>query len=182
MASTNIGLRIPDALLAKLDRRAPAPDERAATIRRDLEFFYGLLTEYDGVLAARAGNWDPEWALRRDMARYYALIARGRAEARAAVSREEIRAIADVLNGILHEPWSMPLLPHEIEEALQHENLAARHGVDGNTLVEKLTHLSAGATWALIDACERFWNQVGDGNQPDPMALLEEPSRPEVSL
>jgi len=176
--SIQIGIRVPETLAAQIDARG----ERAEVIRRDLQVLFGLLTEYAEPLDERAGTCGPERALRRDLGRYYALLERGRAEARARLSEEEVRAIAGALNGILHEPWSMPLLPAEIEDSVAHENLADRHGIDGPALVEKLTHLSAGATWAVIDACERHWNQIGAGEQPDACRLLEEPAREERRL
>lgn len=94
--------------------------------------------------------------VRRDQDRYYALLAR---ELRGvALTEGEAGLLCDIGNGTLWEPASIPLLWAEVADALAASpELAAKWGVGGDSLVERLRRLTVGQCYAVADAVERYW-------------------------
>lgn len=90
----------------------------------------------------------------RDLARYYALLARERRAAE--LSRAEALALIDALGGWFADPADAPFLWLEVADALP-DGLAAKWGIDGPALVAKLQALPPGQAQALVDAAERWW-------------------------
>lgn len=101
----------------------------------------------------------------RDLARYYAMLAR--AVRRVHLSEGEWSLILDALNGSLMQPESIPLLPDDIADAIACDHLAEKWGVDGAALVEKLRGFSPDQHTAIVDAAERAWTL------PDPTPIAE---------
>ena len=93
----------------------------------------------------------------RDLERLYTLYQR--ALRRADLTIDEACLITDALNSSLYTADTAHLLWAGVEDAVRHENLAEKWGVDGQALVEKLKSLSEIQSMAVIDAAERFWSQ-----------------------
>lgn len=101
----------------------------------------------------------------RDLGRLYDLYRRHMPE----LSRGEAMLICDALNGAAtgETPASLltQLLVPEVQDAVALDHLDQKWEVDGSALVEKLKALGPVAILALIDAAERFWRAVGDGEE-----------------
>lgn len=91
----------------------------------------------------------------RDLERYYSLLAAELAGIE--LSEAEASLVCDALNGTLFEPHTIRLLWAEVDDAIRHDGLAEKWGVDGPALVERLRSLTPGQAYALVDAVERFW-------------------------
>lgn len=105
--------------------------------------------------------------INRDLERYYEILRYGRQALRDRLSTAEIAAILDNLNGCwLSEPVSVRLIYANVEDGLA-EGLAKKWQIDGPALVAKLKALSFAESCALADASERWWNRVGNGEQPE---------------
>ena len=65
--------------------------------------------------------------------------------------------LCDVMNGTLHQPYSVSLLWAEVSDALP-DGYAEKWNIDGPALVEKLRALSPFECMAVADAVERAWN------------------------
>ncbi len=115
----------------------------------------------------------------RELARYYALLARERARLRPQFSPAECALLLDACNGWLATPETIHFLPHEIEDALHDARLAEKWSVDGAALIAKLRGLSPGELFALVDAVERWWNGQ---EAADYGALLQEPPQAKGGL
>ena len=114
---------------------------------------------------AERGEYDHGGAIvARDLGRYYALLARSLAAL--TLTEAEASLICDACNGTLWEPHTIPLLWAAVDDAIRLNGLADRWRVDGAALVVKLRALSAGETFALADAVERFWRQPGSNDHP----------------
>lgn len=92
---------------------------------------------------------------RRDLGRYYALLARELAAVQ--LTEAEASLLCDAGNGTLFEPSSIPLLWAEVDDAIRGDGLDRKWGVDGPALVAKLRALTPGQHYAVVDAIERFW-------------------------
>lgn len=103
----------------------------------------------------------------RDLTRYYEILRYGRQSLRERLSTAEISAILDNLNGVwLSEPVSIRLIHANVADGLE-EGLAEKWKIDGPALVEKLKSLTFAESCALADAVERWWNRVGNSEQPE---------------
>lgn len=111
------------------------------------------------ALETRTGDGPAHGTAKRDLERYYDLLARD--VRRLTLSEAEIMLLLDVSNGTLWEPTSIPLLYAEVENALQ-DGVEQKWGVDGLALVGKLRALSLGQTYALVDGLERAWKALGE--------------------
>lgn len=121
----------------------------------------------DDRLAERADSPATEAAItvvaRRDLERYYAALARALRDV--TLTEAEASLICDAANGTLWEPHTLDLLWAEIDDAIRHDNLAAKWDVDGAELVRRLRDdLTPAERLAVVDAAERFWRLVGDGD------------------
>ncbi len=97
-----------------------------------------------------------------DLARYYEALARARKGLRSQFSESELGAVLDVCNGTVYEAHSLPWLYASVEDAAE-DGLAAKWQIDAPALVAKLRGLSYIEAAALVDATERAWRSVGDG-------------------
>lgn len=105
----------------------------------------------------------------RDLERYYDACIQARKRLRELFSEEEIALILDTTNGTLFaESVSIRLLWANVADAISTDRLDKKWKVDGETLIAKIKGLDPFLTIALIDACERWWKRIGDGEQPQP--------------
>jgi len=71
----------------------------------------------------------------------------------------EASAIVDACNGWAIEPHSVPLLWAQVEDAIRHENLAEKWGIDGVALIGRLRTLSYSQTWFVCRAATcGYWD------------------------
>lgn len=125
------------------------PDPTALT---QVQFRPGPLA---GPLAERGEPSAAGSTARRDLGRYYALLARALGAVQ--LTEAEASLLCDASNGTLWEPASIPLLWAGVDDAIRLHGVDRQWGVDGPALVARLRALDAGASWALVDAVERFW-------------------------
>lgn len=119
----------------------------------------------DGIAQRRDHGQSATDVARRDLARYYAVLA---AELASTVWLPgEVAALRDALNGSLLDTTSYRLLWAEIDDALA-DGLAAKWDVDGPALVAKLRVLTPAQAMAVIDGAERYWAAVARGETPPP--------------
>jgi hypothetical protein len=77
------------------------------------------------------------------------------------LSEPEAALVCDALNGLwMGEAAAVRLLWAEVADAIAHDRLDAKWGVDGEALVAKLRRLTPGQRLALLDSVERFWLQA----------------------
>jgi hypothetical protein len=113
--------------------------------------------EYDNVSGA----------LNRSLDRYFALLARSLAEWRSQLSDAECALILDATNGTMFaDTISLGMLWAEIADAISLDGLDAKWQVDGQALVAKLQGSGMIGQAALVDASERWWRRVANGEQP----------------
>ena len=98
--------------------------------------------------------------LRAQLVRYLEALARELAVAAANLTEAEASLIVDAMNGTLAEPHTVMLLWAQVEDACRLNHLDRKWTVDCAALVAKLRGLSYTQTLAVVDAAERFWNQV----------------------
>lgn len=110
----------------------------------------------------------PSLAAKRDLERYYGVVAASMPEVRAALGGEAgANLVCDALNGIwLGDSPSVGLAWAEIAEHVRLNDAAAIWGMPrdaADDLVQRVRHLSPGATAALVDAVETWWHdESGD--------------------
>lgn len=103
----------------------------------------------------------------RDLERYYESLKYERQMLRDKLSTAEVSLILDTLNGLLmSDPFTIRLLWANVHDAIGMDSLDKKWEVDGPALVRKLKGLDYISLCALTDACERWWNRVGQGEQP----------------
>jgi hypothetical protein len=105
----------------------------------------------------------------RDLDRYYESLKHGRQQLRDKLSKNEIAALLDNLNGVWmgdNPSVSVRMIWANVEDGIGLEGLDKKWKVDGKALVEKLRGMSMIELCALADAAERFWNQVAAGKNP----------------
>ncbi len=95
--------------------------------------------------------------VRAELARYHTLLARGRAQARAKFSENELWLMADALNGTILTSDTVEYLWHEAEDACHWGGLDGKWEVEGKELVRKLREAALTTLFALADAIEQFW-------------------------
>lgn len=83
------------------------------------------------------------------------------------LSEAEWHLIADATNGTIWEPYSIPLLWAEIDDAIKLDGLDKKWAVDGPALVAKLRGLDLAGKVAIIDAVERFWRAAPNARIAD---------------
>lgn len=122
-----------------------------------------ILTEVD----QRAEYGNVSGALARCLDRYFALLARSLAEWRNQLSDNECALILDATNGTAFaDTFSLSHLWAEIADAVNLDGLDRKWSVDGQALVDKLQASGMIGQAALIDASERWWRRVANGEQP----------------
>ena len=107
-----------------------------------------------GALAERAGRQPVGGVGRRDLERYYALLAQSLR--RVDLTEAEALAICDALNGTIADSLTVHLLWAVIDDAVRLHGLADRWAIDGSALVAKVRGWSLAETLAVIDAVERW--------------------------
>jgi len=137
------------------------------------------ITMQDSVLAAVDARGDRGEANRsgvisRDLNRYYTALTYSRAKLRDLLSESELSLILDVTNRTwFSEPFTIQALWAEVSDGISLEGMDKKWKVDGKSLVEKVKNLDFITLLALADACERWWNRVSRGEQPDFKEALE---------
>lgn len=106
-------------------------------------------------------NFSAGTTARRDLTRYYALLAGITPK----FTKAEAALIMDALNGIMLDQYTFRLLWAEVADAIRMDNLDRKWNVDGESLVERLRSLHPAEMMALLDAVERAWNMIGYGGQ-----------------
>lgn len=113
------------------------------------------------ALAARGET--ASGTIRRDLARYYAMLRDSRADLARVLTRPEICLVLDALNGILHDEHGYRFLWAEVADAIRLNALDQKWKVeDPDDLVRRLRALSPGHTMALVDAAEQFWRRCDE--------------------
>jgi len=119
-------------------------------------------------LAERAGEGyeaQRHELVRESFDRYRALLDRGRRELAGLFTPEEFMALCDACNGTLFTTDTMHFLHAQIEDADAFMGLSAKWSVDVGSVAERIESLPASATWALVDAIERFWSAASRGEE-----------------
>lgn len=104
--------------------------------------------------------------------RYAAILARERAALRGQLSANECALLIDVTNGSLFYSYSLALLWAEVEDGCSLDHLDAKWEIDGAALVAKVRSAGIAGQAAIVDACERWWERVSNGEQPPYSDLL----------
>lgn len=111
----------------------------------------------------------------KSLDRYLALLARARAELRSHLSENECALILDATNGTAFvDTFSLGHLWAEIADACDLDALDAKWHIDKSALVATIKNSGIVRQTALIDASERWWRRVGNGEQPSYAELLDE--------
>lgn len=106
--------------------------------------------------------------------RYFALLARARAELRSQLSDNECALILDATNGTMFaNTFSISHLWAEIADACDMDQLDRKWQIDGGALVAKIQTSGMIGQAALIDASERWWRRVSQGENPGYGELLD---------
>jgi len=98
----------------------------------------------------------------RDLERLYGLYAR--ALRRVKLTIDEACLIVDALNGTLHDVTSGTRFWIGVQDSIEMDELDEKWGVDGKTLIEKLSKLDDLTAMAIVDAAERFWCDEKSGD------------------
>lgn len=123
-----------------------------------------------GALRARAPDSVARGAIaRRDLQRYYAVLADSLASLR--LDEREASLVVNALRGVIEDEAGYRLMWAGISDAIEGEDLASKWGLsptDASALVARLRALSPGGAMALVDAAERFWLAVrAEGDSPE---------------
>lgn len=121
----------------------------------------GPLTSAVAARGGAADNGSASEVARRDLGRYYDLLAL--ALASVDLTEGEASLIVDALNGTIIDVSTAQLLAAEVEDGLG-DGLAEKWGVDGGALVAKVRAWTLAQRMAVCDAAERFW---GDEHHVD---------------
>lgn len=129
----------------------------------------------DDFTAKLEERGDRAGVIRSTLDRYWDLLQRARPALREKFSAAELSLIADASNGTIYDTWSIPALWMGIEDSINLDGTADKWSVDGPALVDKLKALTPAESHALVDAVERFWHAVGEGQHDrQPGELLSE--------
>lgn len=113
------------------------------------------------ALAARQGSGESVGLVaQRDLARYYALLARELAGLH--LSEPEASLIVDALNGAYLDEHTLHLVRASIADALHADRLADKWDVDGKAFLGKLATWTPAQCFALADAAEYYWRAGGE--------------------
>lgn len=118
---------------------------------------------------------------RSDLQYYYEALRRELA----AIHLEEAEALllVDALNGVIHEPHTVPEMADGVADAIRLDGLGSKWGVKDDTLLDKLNALTYTQLLALIDAAQRWWLlQDGNGNRTEALRAVGLLRRPVGSL
>lgn len=121
---------------------------------------------------AQRGEFAP--TARRDLERYYTLLAYARKSLFETFTAAELSLMCDSCNGTLFEAWSMRLLSANIEDSILLDGIDKKWQVDAKALLEKLALINDAQTFALVDAMERFWEATARGENREIAKILEQ--------
>lgn len=116
-------------------------------------------------------------AARAALARYFAVVASGRASLKGRFDAAELSLLADICAGTLFEPYCPPAFGGQASRSQLAQEAADAESayfdkwqVSRPRLLAKLDNLSVAEDLALVDAIERYWRgKVG----VDPAAMLD---------
>ena len=135
------------------------------------KFNISMPEEITNEIASRGDNRSGVITL--SLERYFAILETSRRALAEKFDKRECGLILDVMNGIIHvDTISISLVYAEIEDSLS-DGLDKKWKVDSKELVKKLRALNYAENAALVDAVERWWNRVGNGERPDYDELLK---------
>ena len=125
------------------------------------------------VMARAERHGGANYAARTHLERYYYLLADELRTLRGRFSLAELSLLADVVNGWLVAPHTIPLLYINVEDGVALERLDKKWSIqDPAGLVQKLRPLSYGQAAALIDALERWWSQPSPSGTAEGFAAV----------
>jgi hypothetical protein len=130
--------------------------------------FY-LRDELNAQIKARGGLTE---IIHRDLDRLYSIYDRSLREV--SLSLSEAMLIIDAVNGSLYDVTSAHLLWAGVEDAIKLDKLDQKWSVDGQALVNKLRDLNTIHSLAIIDAAERVWHAVSNGDNRDFKEVVKE--------
>lgn len=76
-------------------------------------------------------------------------------------TKEELSLIVDSLNGTIFDPklaTNNSMLSAGIEDSISFDGIDEKWGVDKESILNKITNLSAAHTYFLMEEISRFWN------------------------
>ena len=113
-------------------------------------------------------------AIQESLDRYFYLIKSARVSLRGTFTGPELCLIADSCNGTLFQAKTIPSLWFGIENSIRLDCLDDKYEVDGPVLIDKIHSLKNDQLYALVDAVEEYWREIGNDEEPaDPGKLLE---------
>lgn len=128
-----------------------------------IQFRAGDLVEPLDDRASERVGISRDGAAKRDLARYYDVLARSLDAL--SLSSAESSLICDAARGTAWDTSSYRLLWAEIDDAIRLDQLDTKWNVDGPALVAKLRNLAPGTAMAIVDAVERFWLTPDDDRE-----------------
>lgn len=137
------------------------------TARRVIQFYsLGLESHLQArVDATDSDEQSTHLIARRDLGRYYDLVAEGLRRVRSSepgygLTEAEASLIVDVLNGSVLGASSAAMLWHEVEDGIRLDGLAEKWNIpDGAAFVARIRAWGLIECMAIVDATERFWGQ-----------------------
>lgn len=102
-------------------------------------------------------GFSPDVIAKRDLARYYALLADELRSLDPPLTVGEACLLMDVLNGTFLDEHTYRFLVVEVSDGITLNQVDRKWDVDGPALVARVAAMSPGQRLALVDAAERFW-------------------------
>lgn len=122
-------------------------------------------------LAARADGGSRNLVAARDLARYYGLMAFSRRRLARMFDADDCRVIVAALGGTVIDESLIPLLGHEIMDAVVND-LSEQLPIDVPALAATLGQLTPADFYALGDAVMLHQSRARAGERPDPCDLF----------
>lgn len=123
-------------------------------------------------LARRASVESRNLAAARDLGRYYGLMAFSRRRLARLFDAADCRVIVAALGGTVIDDSIIPLLGHEIMDAVVND-LSEQLPIDVPALAATLGQLTPADFYALGDAVMLHQSRASAGERPDPRDLFE---------
>ena len=128
------------------------------------KFNISMPEEISTKIASRGDNRSGVITL--SLERYFAILETSRRALAEKFDKQECALILDALNGIMFaDTISLQLVYANIEDSLA-DGLDKKWKVDSKELVKKLRALTYAENVTLVDAAERWWSRVENGEQP----------------
>lgn len=119
------------------------------------------------IAAFDARGEDRSNAIWTNLARYLAILNRTKLDLAKRFNEKECGLILDACNGVAFmEPVSIQLLPENVVDAIEIDQIDRKWEVDSTELVTKLKALSFAERMVVVDSIQLWWNRVGNGEQP----------------